>query len=266
MKKLRSFAVLHCVLLALLLVGCKTADTGKVEQIQQRGTLLVGSTGDYRPLSFLEPATQQYWGFDVEMAEIIARDLGVEVRFVPTSWPTLTDDMLNDTLFDLALCGISITAARQEIMLMSEGYLRNGKTFLCRKEDEARFQSLDDLNQPDVVVMVNPGGLNEQFAREHLTNAHIVVHPHNEEIPTLVAEGEADVMITEIVEAPYYVQHDPRLSAPLLTTPFTNGLIGALMRKGDVDLLERVNSIINRCKQDGTLQRLHEKYGFNYGF
>ncbi len=59
----------------------------------------------------------------------------------------------------------------------------------------------------------------------------------NEEIPSLVAEGEADVMITEITEAPYYVQADSRLAAPLLSKPFNHGEIGILMRKGQDDLL-----------------------------
>lgn len=47
----------------------------------------------------------------------------------------------------------------------------------------------------------------------------IIVHQKNEEIPSLVAEGQADVMITEITEAPYYVQTDPRLAAPLRLFP-----------------------------------------------
>ena len=226
----------------------------------------MGSTGDYRPLSYLEPSTNEYWGFDVELAEIIAKDLGVKIQFVPTSWPTLTDDMLNEQLFDIAMCGISITEARKEIMLMSEGYLHNGKTILCRKDDAQRFQSIDDINRPDVIVMVNPGGLNEKFANEHLSNAQIVVHNRNEEIPALVAEGVADIMVTEIVEAPYYVQNDPRLAAPLIDQPFTDGMIGILMRKGDDKLLKRINRILDRCQKDGSLKSLHEKYGFRYEF
>ena len=248
----------------LLLVSCTPATTSRIEQIKERGTLLVGSTGDYRPLSYLEPYTNTYWGFDVDLAEIIGKDLGVKVQYVPTSWPTLTEDMLNDKLFDIAICGISITDARKEIMLMSEGYLNNGKTILCRKDDAQRFQSLDDMNRPEVTVMVNPGGLNEKFANEHLAKAKIVVHQKNEEIPSLVAEGKADIMITEIVEAPYYVQNDARLAAPLIDKPFTNGMIGVLMRKGDEELLTRVNAILDTCKKDGTLKRLHEKYGFKF--
>ena len=87
--------------------------------------------------------------------------------------------------FDLAIGGITITDARREIMDMSEGYLGNGKTILCRTEDATRFQSLADIDKPEVRVMVNPGGLNEKFANENLTHATIIVHPKNEEIPSL---------------------------------------------------------------------------------
>ena len=93
------------------------------------------------------------------------------------------------------------------------------------------------------------------------TEEYSVAHPNNEEIPSLIAEGEADVMITEITEAPYYVQTDPRLAAPLLNAPFTHGEIGVLMRKGQDDLLDLVNGVIRRMKADGSLRRLCEKDG-----
>ena len=114
--------------------------------------------------------------------------------------------------------------------------------------------------------MVNPGGLNEKFAHEHLTHATIIVHPRNEEIPVLVAEGAADVMITEITEAPYYVQTDTRLAAPLLNEPFTHGEIGVLMQKGQEDLLQVVNSTISQMKANGKLRQLSEKYGLVYAY
>ncbi|MBR3958965.1 MAG: transporter substrate-binding domain-containing protein [Bacteroidales bacterium] len=236
-----------------------------VEHIEQRGVLIVGTTGDYRPLTFCEPATGEYWGFGIELAEAIAARMGVVVQFVHTSWPTLTADVQAEPqLFDMAMGGITITEARCATMLMSEGYLANGKTILCRTEDSSRFRSLEDIDRPEVRVMVNPGGLNEQFARQHLTHATLIVHPNNEEIPSLIAQGEADVMITEITEAPYYVQTDTRLAAPLLDTPFTHGEIGVLMRKGQDDLLQLVNSIIRQMKADGTLRQLTEKYGLIY--
>ena len=239
---------------------------GKVAEIVRRGTLLVGTTGDYRPLSFCE-ADGTYWGFGIEVAKAIANNLGVETDFVKTSWPTLTADVLAEPqTFDLAIGGITITDTRRETMLMSEGYLANGKTILCRASESDRYKSLADIDKPEVRVMVNPGGLNEKFANENLTHATIIVHQKNEEIPSLIAEGEADVMITEITEAPYYVQTDTRLAAPLLNEPFTHGEIGVLMQKGQDDLMEMVNNAIRKMKSDGTLRRLHEKYGLVYAY
>ena len=267
-KKLWLFTVVLTLFSSSVLAGCSDndspADNGKVAEIQERGTLLVGTTGDYRPLSFCE-ADGTYWGFGIEMAKEIANGLGVKTAFVKTSWPTLTADVLAEPQkFDLAIGGITITDARRETMLMSEGYLANGKTILCRAAESDRYRSLADLDKPEVRVMVNPGGLNEKFANENLTHATIIVHQKNEEIPTLVAEGEADVMITEITEAPYYVQADKRLAAPLLNEPFTHGEIGVLMQQGQDDLLRMVNSTIQRMKRDGSLRRLHEKYGLVY--
>lgn len=257
-------------LLAVIFVSCTMLFTSckpnkeilpTVQRIQERGVLLVGTTGDYRPLSYLE-ADNTYWGFEIDMAEEMARRLGVGVEFVPTSWPTLTGDVQADPqAFDLAVSGITITEERLIIMAMSEGYLANGKTILCRVEDSTRFRSLEDIDKPEVRVMVNPGGLNEKFAHDYLTHATIIVHPNNEEIPGLVAQGEADVMITEITEAPWYVQNDPRLAAPLLATPFTHSEIGVLMRKGQDDLLQFVNQMIRQMQADGSLSRLKDKYG-----
>ncbi|MBQ3771117.1 MAG: transporter substrate-binding domain-containing protein [Bacteroidaceae bacterium] len=239
---------------------------GKVADIVTRGTLIVGTTGDYRPLSFRE-SDGSYWGFGIEMAEEIAAQLGVGIKFVPTSWPTLSVDVQAEPqLFDMAVGGITITDARKQQMLMSNGYLANGKTILCRATEAVRYQSLADINRPEVRVMVNPGGLNEKFARENLTRATIIVHQQNEEIPSLVASGDADVMITEITEAPWYVNNDSRLAAPLLSQPFTHGEIGVLMRRGQDDLLAFVNATIARMKSDGSLRRLHEKYGLIYSY
>ena len=237
---------------------------GKVAEILDRGTILFGTTGDYRPLSFCEP-DGTYWGFGIEVAKEIAKRIGVGVEFKKTSWPTLTADVLTEPqIFDLAIGGITITDTRRETMLMSDGYLDNGKTILCRASEADRYKSLADIDKPEVTVMVNPGGLNEKFANENLTHANIVVYQKNEEIPTLVAEGAADVMITEITEAPYYVQTDPRLAAPLLNAPFTPGEIGVLMQKGQEDLLQMVNNVICQMKSDGSLRKLQEKYGLTF--
>ena len=239
------------------------SDVPALDRIRENGVLRVGTAGDYKPMSFLEPETGTYWGFDTELAEDLASSLGVKIAYIPTSWPTLTEDT-QAGLFDLAICGITITDARKEQALMSEGYLQNGKTVLCRREDADRYTSLEVINRPEVRVMENPGGLNEKFAREQLPDATLIIHDVNQEIPGLVASGEADVMITEVMEAGYYVGQDSRLAAPLIYEPFTDGQLGVLMPKGSEDLLEYVNRFLAEEQETGRLDELAEQYIYRY--
>ncbi len=236
---------------------------GALQEIRARGVLRVGTAGDYQPMSYLDPESGVYVGFDAELAEDLAAALGVKLEYVPTSWPTLMADTLAGN-FDLAICGITITEARQEQALMSVGYLENGKTVLCRAEDADKYTSLEAINRPEVRVMENPGGLNEKFARENLPDATLIIHDVNQEIPGLIAVGEADVMITEIMEAGYYVGQDSRLAAPLIYEPFTQGELGVLMPKGSEDLLVFVNTFLEDEIASGRIDELAEEYIYRY--
>ena len=259
--------ITNCMLLP---AGCRIqyksavpSDVPKLEEIREEGVLKVGTTGDYQPVSYLDPNTGEYVGFDIELAEDLAYDLDVELEYVETSWPTLMDDTLAGK-FDLAISGITITDARKEQALMSDGYLENGKTLLCRAEDVYKYTSLESINRPDVRVMENPGGTNEKFARENLPDVTLIIHDVNQEIPGLVASGEADVMITEVVEAGYYVGQDDRLAAPLIFEPFTHGELGVLMPKGSEDLLAYVNEFLDKEKKSGRIDELADDYFFKY--
>lgn len=75
-----------------------------------------------------------------------------------------------------------------------------------------------------------------------------------------MASGEADVMITEIMEAGYYVGQDSRLAAPLILEPFTHGQLGVLMPKGSEDLLLFVNIFLAEEKAGGRIDALAEAY------
>ena len=86
------------------------------------------------------------------------------------------------------------------------------------------------------------------------------IHEVNEEIPALIAEGEGDVMITEMSEAGYYASRDPRLAAPLIDEPFSRGKIGALMNADSQDLLAYVNGFLAREEESGRLDELRATY------
>ena len=245
----------------LMLLTVSTVFAGHLEDIAARGTIRIGTTGDYIPMSYRNPQTGAYEGIDAELSQLIADSLGVKIEYVPTSWPTLTADTLAGK-FDIALCGISRNYARAKTMAMSDAYGEGafGKTILCRKSDAKKYQSLADIDKPEVRVMINPGGTNEKFAHANLKKAKLIVHQENADIPRQVAEGNADIMITETVEAARYIELNDKLAAPLMKAPFTRHSCGILMQKGDQEFLNYINFVLAELKMDGTLAKLEKKY------
>lgn len=191
----------------------------RLEQIKIRNTLRVGTTGDYKPFSYRTNANSPYIGFDIEMAQALANELGVKLELVPTSWPTLMSDLAQDR-FDVAMSGVSISHARQKLAMFSVAYLQDGKTPITMCMNQARFQSLAQIDQPDVRVVVNPGGTNETFARANLQRAQIIVYPDNNHIFDQIVEGKVDLMITDAVEARLQQQLKTNLCAVHPEAPF----------------------------------------------
>lgn len=256
--KFKSFFLSLCMIFSVF-AAAGQADASHIADIQKRGVLLVGTTGDYRPMSYLNPQSGQYEGFDAALSQLLAQSLHVSVRYVPTTWKTLAADTQAGR-FDIAMSGITRTFEREQSMNMSDGYIVFGKTILCRKSDSPRFPTLSSINQKSVRVMVNPGGTNEQFARTFLPQADLIIHEKNAEIPALVAEGKADIMITETMEAAHYAAADSRLDAPLLHQPFTKNQFGILTQKGDQDFLNYLNFFLQEMELNGTMQKLESQY------
>lgn len=177
-------------------------------RIRASHVLRIGMTGDYAPFSVEEGGSLR--GADVELALALAAKLQVQPQFVRTSWPSLMQDYAADR-FDVAVGGISVTPAREAQAVFSIPYQSGGKTPIVRCGTQASFDTLAEIDRPNVRVVVNPGGTNEQFARERLSAAQRIVHPDNKTIFAEIAEGRADVMVTDDVEVELQVRRDTRL-------------------------------------------------------
>ncbi len=230
----------------------------QLDAILERGEILVGTTGDYRPFSYRRPdGTLE--GFDIDAARRLAAALGVEVRFVATSWPTLVEG-LREGRYDIAMSGITRTLERQARVSLSDPYFSIGKCPLVRAADRERFSDLEAIDRPGVRIGVNPGGTNEAFVREHIENAEIVVIEDNLSIPEAVASGRVDVMLTDNVEAVLVAALDPRLVAVSPDSPLTREELSYMLPRDDPAFLDWVNLWLHQMTLGRELERLREKW------
>src|SRR4051794_27536246 len=117
-----------------------------LDRIRGAGLLRVGITGDYTPFSLKRP-DGSYDGADIELAHDLAERLGVRVSFVPTIWVELLDDFLADR-FDIAMGGVTVTAARAEKAFFSVPTFVDGKRPLTRRAYRDRFTSVEAIDRP----------------------------------------------------------------------------------------------------------------------
>jgi len=259
-RGLKGFCWFTAVLgLVLFSFNALAADADSLlDKIVQRGYILVGMTGDYKPFTYLRPADNQFEGIDVDMAQAMGRALGVEVRYVKTSWPTLMKDF-QEGKFDLGVGGISINLERQKKGFFSISYLVDGKTPITRKENVAKFQTLEQIDQPGVRVIVNPGGTNEKFARANLKKATLTVYEDNVTIFDQIVQGKADLMITDAVETILQQKLRPELAAVHPDKPFTYSEKGYLMPR-DIAFKLWVDQWMHLAMNDGTFRKIYDAW------
>jgi len=255
MPVLRSFLIL---LIGLCLQLPVAAQSNRLDDILARGALRVGTTGDYKPFSYRADPSASFIGLDIELAGQLAKALGVRVELVPTSWPTMMKVLAEDR-FDISMGGVSISLDRQKKALYSIPYLRDGKTPITRCENQERFQTLAQIDQPGVRLIVNPGGTNERFARANIKNAMITVYPDNVTIFDQIVAGKADLMITDAIETRLQQKLKPQLCALHSDKPFDFSEKAYLMPR---DLLWKsfVDQWLHQSIDSGAFAALLEKW------
>jgi cyclohexadienyl dehydratase len=260
-NRIAVLAIMLAALAATAGIGPAPAQTGaqtRLDAILTQGTLRVGTTGDYKPFTFLDKASGEYSGVDIELAQDLGQSLGVKLDFVATAWPNLMKDFEADR-FDIAMGGISVTLERQKKGFFSAPYLRAGKAPIARCEDKEKFATLPDIDKPDVKVIVNPGGTNETFVRANLKTAQIIVHRDNTTIFDEIANRNADLMITDSSETRYQQRLRPALCAIHPDKPFSFGEMGYLMQR-DPALKAFVDQWLHIATETGVYQTIVSKW------
>ena len=225
----------------------------RLDAVQRSGKLRICTPGDYTPFA-LQKSEGMFEGLDVDLVQTAAKALGAEPVFVKSGWPTLMKDFIEKC--DVAVGGISVTLDRQKTAFFSQAYMINGKAPITKCENVAKFQTVADIDKPNVTVIENPGGSNERFARANFKQAKIVIFPDNVTIFDEILKGNADVMISESVETIVQQKLRPGLCAVNPDKPLQYGEMAWMLPRGDAAMKGWVDTWFHLAKASGEYDRV----------
>jgi len=235
------------------------AAKSRLHRVLESGVLRVGTTGDFRPMSFRDPKTSEYAGHDIEVARELAKDLGVKIEFVPTEWKTLINGIQTDK-YDVAMSGISMNVDRAKVAAFTVPYMEFGTVPVVRKKDIGRFKSWNDLDKPNVTVATTLGTVFDQQAKEYFKAAK----RKQVEAPALsyqeVLAGRAEACITSNVEAASLVQTYPELAIVPVDRARSRRPASLLVAQDDLVWLNFLNEWITMKRSSEFFEGLQKKW------
>lgn len=233
------------------------AQAGTLEDILARKSLKIGLDVGYIPFEMYD-VDGRITGFDVELAQMLANELGVTVEFLKTPFDKLIEG-LKEKKFDFVLSGVSITTRRSLDVNFSIPYHEIGQMVLVNKKSVGSAKSYEDIDRPNFKIYVQKGTTGHTWATQNFTRA--TVKPVQ-----FIFEGASTVPTTalsafvgdEPLVMAYHSRHPGKVA--ILGSTLTRENLAAAVRKGDHDLLSVINSFIYQIRGDGRLQRLKDKY------
>jgi len=241
---------LHRTILAALLAVALLAGVAGAQ-----GVLRVGSDVAYPPFEYVDDATGEFLGFDMDLIREVGKRLGMEVEIINTAWEGIIPGLLAGH-YDVVISAMTITDERAQAVDFSDPYFATGQVIVVRADDNS-VQQPSDLAGKVVAVQIGTTG---QFAAERIAGvARIDHYPTTPEAFLALRLGRADAAVVDELVAFEEAQANPGL-LKVVGNPFTVEYYGIAIRKGNTDLLRSINRALAQIKADGTYDELYDKW------
>jgi cyclohexadienyl dehydratase len=246
-------------LIAGLLFATALAQAQTLDRVRTHGALRVCIWPDYYGVTYRNPRTQQLGGIDIDLSAELARELGVGLDYVESSFPQLVAD-LNAGRCDVAMFAVGMLSSRKEQLAFTEPYLQSDIYGVTTRASRT-VRSWADIDQPGVVVAVQAGTFMEPVMRDALKQARMaVVRPpatREQELET----GRVDVFMTDYPYSRRLLDNADWARLVASPKPFFVLPYGYAAKKGDARWLARLDEFVAAIKHDGRLLAAARRHG-----
>jgi polar amino acid transport system substrate-binding protein len=232
-------------------------------QIRANGRLRIGCEATYPPFTYREQG--RIVGYDVELAEIMCRTLGVQAEFIDTQWSGVIPALYAGR-FDIIMSSMSYTRARMERVAFTIPYAEAGQALLIRSRDEGRIRGMADMNGRALGVKLgSPGETLHPRLAERMRGAggagFSAVRTYDDHPAAYLAlmQGSVDGVLNTLPTLAFVTRSQPGRFT-IVRGIGADNWAGIALRREDTEVLAWLNEQLRVLRANGTLAQLQQKW------
>ena len=220
-----------------------------LEEVQSSGKLRIGGVTDAAPTFKKDRRSGEWEGIFIDIAESLAKDLGVELEIVTTTWGNSILDLQSDKID--VMFGLNPTEARKKVINFSSPVFNNAFTLVTRKDE--RFKTWEDYNKPEIRIAVDAGSAHDAMVTKLLPNATILRFDNVSEASIALQSGKADAQCFVMMLSLPIVKKNPQLGTVIAPSPvaYTTSHAGFQQKEGDTSLEDYVDAWLAKNSESG---------------
>jgi len=242
---------------SLLALSAGFVNAGTLDDISKDGELKVCFDAGYMPFE-MKAKNGNFIGFDIDLAKLMAKQMGVKFVPVNTAWDGIIPALLTDKCH-VIMAGMTINAQRNMRVNFADPYITVGQAILLNPKHKGKVLSYKDLNSGDYTVASKLGTSGEQAVKKMLSKAKYNAFETETDAALEVVNGKADAMIYDMPFIAIYAAQTKGKSEAIIE-PFTYEPLGWAVKQGDPDMLNFLNNFLRQSKGDGNYKRIYDKW------
>lgn len=264
MRKFNLFIMSLLVLMVITACGSDDGATEATDETDSKEVLKVGSTPTGPPYTFMNNDTDEMEGIMIDVVNLVGEHLDKEIIIEPMTFATLIQSLDGDKI-DLISAGMVITDERAEVINFSDEVFGLGEGLIVH-EDNTDITTYDDLEGKRVGTQKST--IYHDLLEEDGIAESIGVYESIGEMLQELSNDRLDAVVADEPVLIYLEENNPNFKTKIIDD-YESQLIdevGLGVAKGNDELLEEVNGVIAKMKEDGSLQEIYEKWNVSWDF
>jgi lysine-arginine-ornithine-binding protein len=223
-----------------------------LQRVKQSGELRIGTDATYPPFETAEGG--EFSGFDIDLGNAIARELGVKAKFTNASFDGIFPALQNGS-FDAVMSAVTITEDRSKTMLFSDPYYDAGQLIAVRGDNQG-VTTTNELRGKTVGVQINTTG---QYELEKIQGITVAKYNTIDLALLDLKNGRIDAVVTDAPTVRYMIRQSFR-ELKTVGKPFTDEKYGIALAAESKDLQQAINAALKKIRESGEYDQIHMKW------